>query len=85
MSLGLTFLPAAVACANFVNAANVKSNSTQTAGSSSSSTMATQHSTGTGSANNQNSQSSSTSSGFAVRTAAPVVGAGVLGLAAMFL
>jgi len=74
---------AAIACANFVNAANVKSNTTMTAGSSS--TMATQHSTGTGSANNQNSKSSSTSSGFAVRTAAPVVGAGVLGLAAMFL
>ena len=71
---------AAVACANFVDASKVKANSTSKPDSSSS--MATQKATATGSNSNQ---ASSTSSGFAVATAAPIVGAGLLGLAALLL
>lgn len=80
---------AAVACANFINASKAVSTGngtmTESSGSSmSSTTMASNGGAATGSSQ-QSGSSSSSSTGAAVRTAAPFVGAGVLGMAALLI
>ncbi|KAK3683240.1 Cell surface superoxide dismutase [Cu-Zn] 4 [Vermiconidia calcicola] len=76
----------AVTCANFRDASIVRGNTTTTESSSSapSATSGGRNSGGVADTGSDSGSASSTSSeGFAVRTAAPFVGAGVLGMAAL--
>ena len=74
-----------VACANFVNANDAGPSSKKAAGKATKTTgQASASASGNGSGSGGNGGGSSTSSpGSAPRTAAPLIGAGVLGLAAL--
>jgi len=77
----------AVGCANFINASKVRGNSTTTDSSSSSSMgpSSTGSGNGNGGSGSGSAASSSTSDGGAMKTAAPFVGAGILGMAALLI